>query len=341
MTTAEAIDRFVVDQRMAGRINSDTTERSYRSVLRRHMDDIDNRDPRTVGPSDIKRTLARWPKPNTQRVGRSILMAYYRWTCEEDIRPTNPVERTRRPKKQPTAVYRLTLSETKALLSCTETIHELRAIRIGICAGLRSAELRGLQGRHFRRPGFIWVSRDIGKGSRERWIPVIPELAAVWADIHRTVKDDEYVLCAQRWRDPGTNTIRGDLTKRPMSPQALYYLVGRMGHRAGIQAHISPHSLRHAHGDHIAKHAGLLIAQAMLGHADVSTTRNTYVGQVSLDDLSKAVQGMSFMEGLLPPDGTPPEALEAPTRIELVPSSSRSVAEDLGRVLVGLRAAFA
>lgn len=341
MKFTDAIETYIRDMRLSGRINSLATERTYRSTLEKHAEDIDNRDPKLVGREDVKATLARWPVPNTQRVRRATLVSFYRWAVEEGIRPNNPAEQTRRPKKQATSVYRLTLAEVRAMFDACNTVLESRAIRLGICGGLRNQELRGLQGRHFRRAGFIWVSADIGKGHRERWIPVLPDLADTWLDIHKNVADDEYVLPAQRWRNPGRNTERKELTKRPMSPQGLYYLVGRVGERAGIHAGVHPHLLRHANGDHIAKHAGLLIAQAMLGHKDVSTTRETYVGAVSLDALAEAIQGLSFGTGLPTPSETPAEPSKAPTGIEPVNSASRSVIRDFGERLTELRVAFA
>jgi hypothetical protein len=54
----------------------------------------------------------------------------------------------------------------------------------------------------FERPGFVWVSGDIGKAGKERWIPVSEELATVVDRIRLEVASDEYALPAQRWRDP-------------------------------------------------------------------------------------------------------------------------------------------
>jgi integrase len=226
------------------------------------------------------------------------------------------------------------------LLACQGEL-EQRAIYIGVCAGLRSTELRSLRGQHFQRPGFIWVSADIAKGGRERWVPVIADLQTVVNDVLTTVGDDEFVLPAQRWRDPGTNTERRSLSSRPMSAQALYYLVGRVAARAGIQAHVHPHLMRHAYGDHIAKHAGLLIAQAVLGHASVETTRSTYVGRVTLDELAAAVNDVSYTQIGLPPAKEAQMPRKAPTRFELVQTAPRPISRDLGGLLLRLREAFA
>jgi site-specific recombinase XerD len=58
-----------------------------------------------------------------------------------------------------------------------------------------------------------------------------------------------------------------------------------LGQRAGIHAHITPHSMRHAFGDHVARYAGIKNAQALLGHADVGTTQ-MYTGAPTLDELA-------------------------------------------------------
>jgi len=323
VTFRQAIDAYIRDQQTSGRINSPATKKRYLHTLWLHAEDVDNRSPHVTNRDDVKGTLRRWPHANTQRTSRAVLVSFYRWAVEEGIRPNNPAEQTRRPKKRPTQVYRLTRDEAQAMLAAAEGTLEWRAIRLGLLAGLRSAELRGLQGRHFQRTGFVWVSADIAKGGRQRFVPVLPELQAVTDDIRQTVATDEYVLPAQRWRDPGKNTERQSLTLRPMSPQGLYYLVIRVAKRAGIAAHVHPHLLRHAYGDHIARHAGLLVAQAMLGHADVATTRDSYVGQVTLDDLAEAIAGFQF--GYAPAD--PPISVgPAASDIELVYTALQAAA---------------
>jgi len=60
----------------------------------------------------------------------------------------------------------------------------------------------------------------------------------------------------------------GRLTER-----AVHGMVKRVAARAGVNAAISPHWLRHAHGSHaIDKGASLPEVQATLGHANITTT---------------------------------------------------------------------
>ena len=74
---------------------------------------------------------------------------------------------------------------------------------------------------------------------------------------------------------PGRNTERMDLKLKSASRQVLRTVVMELGRRAGIHAHLTPHWMRHAFGDHLARHAGIKNAQALLGHADVARPRCT------------------------------------------------------------------
>jgi integrase/recombinase XerC len=336
MKFVRRIDEYVRDLRSQGRINSTSTERSYRSVLDRHCEDVLNRDLQYIGREDVKRTLLRWPNPNSQRVARAILVSFYDWAVEEGYLKNNPARQTRRPKRRPTNVYRLTRDEASAMLEASKgDTRERWAIHLGILAGLRNAELRGLKGQHFQRPGFVWVDGSTAKGGRERFIPILPELERVAQEIRWAVKADEYVLPAQRWRDAPYNRERMSLNKRQSSSQALRTLVMGVAKRAGISAHVHPHLLRHAFGDHVAKYAGMKNAQYLLGHATVATTE-IYVGQPSLDELAAAVAGFSIRTRVLPLSETAGIAGEATTGIEPVPSSSRALEPDLMRLLEGL-----
>jgi site-specific recombinase XerD len=334
MRFTQAIDKFIADQRMYGRINSDKTELSYRSRLYAHAEDINNRDPHDTNRNDVKNTLRRWTHPNTQRNAHAIMVAFYKWAVEEGIRKDNPAEQVRRAKKRPTAVYRLTRDECEALLALDGTLRERAILQLGLLAGLRVQEMRGIQLKHFLRPGWIHVSQDIAKGGKERWVPVLSELEPLVQEIKLIRQPDQYVICGRRCINVAWSKWADDPT-RPASPRAVWQAAGELAKRAGISAHIHPHLLRHGFGDHVARYAGLRAAQALLGHADVSTTQGTYVGDVTLDELAVSVQGFRYQRD----PQRPPLSIgvenphKAPTRIELVDSATGVVEPYLLAVL--------
>ncbi|HSZ70263.1 MAG TPA: tyrosine-type recombinase/integrase [Solirubrobacteraceae bacterium] len=287
MKWPDAIDSYLRDQRQYGRINSENTTRAYRSTLLLHAEDTPD-GPVEAGREDIKRTLARWETPNTQTRAHSVMMSFYDWLCMEGHRETNPARQVRKAKRRTPSVYRLTRQETQALIEACETVRERRVILLGLCTGARNGELHQFQGRHFSREGYVWFSPDITKGKTERWTPVLPELEPVVADIRATVPSDHYVIASYRRgggeRDPTYPTNRVTIGR----------IVKAVARRAGIAANVYPHMLRHAYGDHIAKHAGLRAAQALMGHASVQTTASVYVDRPDLDELSSSVRGLRY-----------------------------------------------
>jgi len=300
MKFTDAVELFIRDKRSEGRINSDRTEAGYRLTLNAHAADIGNRDPALTGRDDVKRTLARWPHPNTQAYNRAVLVSFYRWMVQEGKRSNNPAEQTRPPRRRKPDTYRLTRSEVVRLMAAAQSRRERRVIYLGLLTGARNQELRGYQRLHFERPGAVWISPDIGKGNRGRFLPVLPELEPVVAEILEHCEHADFVVPQQRSVGGRTPNLYRDNPRRHCSTQALIDVVAGVGERAGIPARITPHSLRHAFGDHVARQAGLRAAQEVLGHADVSTTEATYTGGVTLDELTAALAWFRY-DGYLPP----------------------------------------
>ncbi len=317
MTFDEAIEEFIRDKRDAGQINSDRTEESYRSRLACHREDVDNRDPRLTNRDDVKRTLRRWEHPNTKANARAIFASFYRWAVEEGVRKDNPAEQTRRPKRRKPSVYRLKRAECVALMNAAATTRERRIIFIGLLAGPRNEEMRGLRLRHFtQQAGAVWISPDIAKGGRERYVPVLPELQPVVVEILANVgptawdRDEQcwigdYVIPARRSVGGRYQTVYRETPASMCSPQALRKAVDAIADRAGIGAHIHPHLLRHAFGDHVTRQAGIRAAQAVLGHASIDTTESTYTGGVTLDELTAALAFFRYSDAAKRPADLP------------------------------------
>jgi integrase/recombinase XerD len=205
----------------------------------------------------------------------------------------------------PTAPYRLTADEVARILSVPVTVRELRIAFLMLLAGVRNAELRGLRVRDFARAGFIEIPADVAKGGRPRTLPVVPELQRIVDDIRASANPDHFILGRSSAGGWGPYTFEREDATRPMSSQTVQRCVRQLAERAGIPGKVTPHTVRRAHAEHIARHVRLWLAKELLGHADVQTTQ-IYVGKPSLDDLSRAIEGVAPFMAELPPQRTPP-----------------------------------
>ena len=105
--------------------------------------------------------------------------------------------------------------------------------------------------------GFI---RVIGKGNKERQVPlpqpVLAELRSLW----KTHRD-------KRWLFPSPRQ------EGPISRYALWLTFKQAVRAAGITRRITPHSLRHSYATRLLESGvDIRVAQILLGHARIGTT---------------------------------------------------------------------
>ena len=122
--------------------------------------------------------------------------------------------------------------------------------------------------------------RIFGKGSKERLVP-LGEEAIVW--IERYLRDGRGVLLGGRPSDVLFPSSRGE----QMTRQTFWHRIKLHARSAGLNAQLSPHTLRHAFATHLLNHgADLRVVQLLLGHSDLSTTQiYTHVARARLQEL--------------------------------------------------------
>ncbi|MES2504966.1 MAG: site-specific tyrosine recombinase XerD [Myxococcota bacterium] len=182
----------------------------------------------------------------------SSMRQFFRFWMREGVLKQNPAADVRRPKMPSKLPEFLSLAEVDRLLqAATEHPRDYAMLCTLYATGLRVSELIGLRMDNLDLSrGFLRVT---GKGNKERLIPL-----------------GEKALGALESYIPGS-ACAPDLF--PMSRQGFWKLIKRYAKKAGISKSIYPHQLRHSFATHLVERgADLRGVQALLGHADLSTT---------------------------------------------------------------------
>ena len=210
-------------------------------------------------------------KATTANRRLATLRRYYQWALRTHQAQADPCLTLRSAKQAPRLPKTLSESQVEALLNAPDTANELglrdRAMLETLYAtGLRVSELVGLKSLEVGlNEGVVRVV--MGKGGKDRLVPLGAE-AAHWITAY--MADGRPVLLGGQVSDALFVTARGGA----MTRQGFWLIVKKHARRAGVNAPLSPHVLRHAFATHLLNHgADLRVVQMLLGHADISTTQ--------------------------------------------------------------------
>ena len=209
------------------------------------------------------RTIARY---------RVSARQFFRFLVDEQIIADNPAERLDAPRVGRRLPSTLSERQVEALIAAPDRSTPLgkrdaAMIELLYATGLRVTELVTLR-RAARHDGWLVVR---GKGGKDRLVPY-GDTAGHALDAYLAGREDD-----RPWM---FLTNRGG----PMTRQNFWERLRRYAGLAGVRGKVSPHVLRHAFATHLVQHgADLRAVQAMLGHADLSTTEiYTHVAQERL-----------------------------------------------------------
>ena len=213
----------------------------------------------------------------------SSLRRFYRYLLREGLITDDPSALLESPKLGRPLPKSLTEEQVEKLLQAPDTATALglrdRAMLETLYAtGLRVSELVSLKMQQVDLQS--GVVRVVGKGDKERLVP-LGEEAIEW--LRRYLAEARPGLLHGHSSDALFPTARG----AAMTRQAFWHNLKRYTQIAGIETHLSPHSLRHAFATHLLNHgADLRVVQMLLGHADLSTTQiYTHVARERLKSL--------------------------------------------------------
>jgi len=213
----------------------------------------------------------------------SSLKRFYRYCLRQGKIKSDPTLKIDSPKLPRPLPKTLTEEDVEGLLAAPDVekslgLRDKAMLETLYASGLRVSELVTLKLSQVSRD--MGVVRVMGKGSKERMVPVGEE-AIAW--IQRYLEEARPELLGARSSDDLFVTARG----AAMTRQMFWHLLRRHALRAGLKKPISPHTLRHAFATHLLNHgADLRVVQLLLGHSDISTTQiYTHVARERLKQL--------------------------------------------------------
>ncbi|MDO9219261.1 MAG: site-specific tyrosine recombinase XerD [Lacisediminimonas sp.] len=240
----------------------------------------------TAGADDVNAYLAArhaTSKATSSNRRLAVLRRFYQMALRQNRISTDPCLRIRAAKQPPRFPKTLSESQVESLLGAPDThmplgLRDRTMLELMYASGLRVSELVNLKSVELgMNEG---VLRITGKGNKTRLVP-FGEEARSWID--RYMKDARGEILGQQVADALFVTARGGA----MTRQMFWVLIKKYALLAGINAPLSPHTLRHAFATHLLNHgADLRVVQLLLGHADISTTQiYTHVARERLKKL--------------------------------------------------------
>jgi integrase/recombinase XerD len=205
-------------------------------------------------------------------VARAVHAArgFYRFGLRENRIEVDPMENLRAPQVFKGLPRYLTSAQVEALLAAPDTktplgLRDRAILEVLYATGLRVSELIGLVPQDVDLE--VGILRCLGKGRKERLVPV-GSVAREWVA--------RYLAEARGGLDRRGGVPEMFLNHRGgrLSRMGLWVIVRRHALTAGVAGQLTPHVLRHSFATHLLERgADLRALQAMLGHADISTTQ--------------------------------------------------------------------
>jgi integrase/recombinase XerC len=199
----------------------------------------------------------------------SALRTFYRWLENNGLVANRALAQVAMPRIPHTLPKPLTVEKAAALVE-GESIgddwinaRDIAVLLLLYGAGLRISEALGLTRRDAPLPGRD-VIRIVGKGGKERLVPILPVTQRAVA---------HYIALCPYPLEPDGALFLG-AKGGPLSPRLIQLAIARMRDALTLPETATPHALRHSFATHLlAAGADLRQIQELLGHASLSTTQ--------------------------------------------------------------------
>jgi len=177
------------------------------------------------------------------------------------------------PKEQKKLPVVLSTSEVTRFFNAITNLKHRAMFMAAYAGGLRVSELVGLRVRDIDSQRMM-IRICQGKGRKDRFVPLSTRLL-------------EVLRAYWTARRPTGWLFPGKFPDRPIHPRAVHLICRRITRRAGLNKHVTVHTLRHSYATHLLDTGtDLRTIQVLLGHRNIKTTaRYTHVSPAKLGSI--------------------------------------------------------
>ena len=240
-----------------------TTRESYLKILKAFQRHIGKRLDH-VGPNDLRRYQVYLLEERRLAVGTVVAqLAALRFFYLRVLKRRHMKEDLPYPKRPRRLPIILSPEEVQRLIAGAQNLFHRTMLMTLYGGGLRRSELLHLKVSDIDSQRMV-LRIERGKGGHDRDVPLSPTLLTALREYWRWMRPQTYLF-------PGTrNGWRAD---KPLTARVIWEAVRSAARQAGIDKHVSPHTLRHSYATHLLEAgADLRTIQVLLGHVDLSHT---------------------------------------------------------------------
>jgi site-specific recombinase XerD len=250
-------------EELVRRTYSETTIRSYLHAVEAFRQHAQKRLDH-LGPDDLRRYQVYLLEDRKLANGTVVIQIsalrffYIKVLKRRDMKEDLPYPK--RPKRLPIVLSR---EEVSRLIDSARNLFHRAMLLTMYAAGLRRSELCRLKVSNIDSQRMM-LRIERSKNGVDRDVPLSQKLLLTLREYWRWMRPKTYLF-------PGT--VNGWRADKPITPKVIWEAVQEASRRAGIEKHVTPHTLRHSYATHLLEAgADIRTIQMLLGHADLTHT---------------------------------------------------------------------
>lgn len=240
--------------------SSRATQKSYYRIVSQMLETI-GKPVDTIQKIDITRYRQQWEhlSDNTQALNVSALKSYFQFLKDNDIIETDFSSVLQRPKKIEMKIKdALSKGDALKMIQMTDNTRNKAIIGMYLSTGIRVQELINLKYEDYiLNPNEMFI---LTKGDKYRRI-------ILNNDVQELIND--YL----KERKTGIDNLFVNNQGHPMRAQDISNMLKRLAKKIGFEGDISNHTLRSTFITDLTMRYGIYVAQQIVGHSNVETTK--------------------------------------------------------------------